>query len=325
MPLLNSFKRFPGRCVLASIGALSLIIFATYFFIVADQSECEKQYHFVNADVVCGEPDVIRKTGYVEMRAAIEELIASYDTIETSVYFRDLVRGPVMGINELADFAPASLLKMPLAFVFLRSAEVQPELLEKKIVYSGVSSIASQNVSSSQTAKEQTEYSIEELLRLMIAYSDKASYEVLESFLSKDAHRRMLRTDTFKDLGLIDPRSALEEVVTTSRYASLFRLLYNASYLSIEGSEQLLSWLQESDYQNGLRAGVPANIPIAHKFGERIAPDGSQQLHDCGIVYYPGNPYLICIMTKGNSLTQSSELMERIAEMVYEEVDSRRL
>jgi hypothetical protein len=56
-------------------------------------------------------------------------------------------------------------------------------------------------------------------------------------------------------------------------------------------------------YNDGLKAGIPANIELAHKFGERgiIGMNGREQkqLHDCGIIYYPKHPYILCIMTRG--------------------------
>ena len=72
-----------------------------------------------------------------------------------------------------------------------------------------------------------------------------------------------------------------------------------------------------------LRKGVPKNIPIAHKFSERKQGDITQ-LHDCGIVYYPGNPYLLCVFTKGDDFNELSDAIVTVAKMVYEEVDSRR-
>lgn len=70
---------------------------------------------------------------------------------------------------------------------------------------------------------------------------------------------------------------------------------------------------------------MPASVKVAHKFGERLLEDSTRQLHDCGIVYYPENPYLICIMTHGNVYENLEKTIQDISKMVYKEVDSRRL
>lgn len=91
-----------------------------------------------------------------------------------------------------------------------------------------------------------------------------------------------------EDLGILEPGHDLNMAsVNTKGYGSIFRMLYNISFLDKEMSEKLLSLLARSYFDDGLRAGVPERVVIAHKFGERYLPDGTKQLHDCGIVYYP--------------------------------------
>lgn len=289
---------------------------------------CMADYQFVNPDVACGESDVIRKTGYAEMRGTLLEQIRSAEKSgveRVSVYFRDLERGPVMGINELDAFAPASLLKLPLAFVFLSAAEDQPALLQQKITFSGTTSRALQRIEPLESAEQGNEYTVDELLRMMIAFSDNASYEILEGFLGNAPQRMLLRLETFQELGLIDPKDRVESTITVRGYSSLFRILYNASYLSVDNSDKMLAWLVASEYTDGIVRGVPAGTIVAHKFGERSHDDGANELHDCGIIYYPDNPYLLCIMTRGTDWDAQTRLIEEISRTVYEEVDSRRL
>ncbi len=313
----------------------SLALFAIAFslgqlFPKKTQVTCGDEYSFINRDVVCGSPDVIVKTGYTatqdEVNSYIESRKFEGKLTEASVYFRDLVHGPTFGINELSEFAPASLLKLPLALVYLASAEAQPQLLTTKLRWVGISSLGEQRIRPRVTAESDHEYTIEELLKMMIMYSDNASYETLEQFLSDSPHRSNLRLQIFQEIGLINPKDRIEETITVRGYASLFRILYNISYLNTELSEKLLRWLAESDFDTGIKAGVPKEVVVANKFGERDIPGSDiKQLHDCGIVYYPGNPYLLCIMTKGNDWGELEGAISMISRMVYEEVDSRRI
>jgi hypothetical protein len=47
------------------------------------------------------------------------------------------------------------------------------------------------------------------------------------------------------------------------------------------------------------------------------------QLHDCGIVYYPHKPYLLCVMTRGKSSDDNSKMIAEISKLVYREVDTQ--
>ncbi len=86
-------------------------------------------------------------------------------------------------------------------------------------------------------------------------------------------------------------------------------------------SSRALELLTKTAFNDGLRAGVPENIEVAHKFGERILPNNIQQLHDCGIVYIPNKPYLLCIMTRGKDMHTLQGVIEEISSSVYAEVN----
>ncbi|MBP9669331.1 MAG: serine hydrolase [Candidatus Pacebacteria bacterium] len=292
-------------------------------------AECEAQYQFLNASVVCGEETVLEKTSYRELRERIEERISTKQKEgglqQGAVYFRDLRQGPVFGINETMDFAPASLMKLPIALVYLDAAEQQPELLDAKMQFEGETAVKSQRLKPEESAQPGTPYPIKELLRLMLTYSDNASYEALEAFLEKTPARTELRLKTLQELGFIDPRNQSVRTVSVRGYAALLILLYNATYLDAEYSESVLSWLRDSPFREGIVAGVPDTVAVAHKFGERLHEDDSKELHDCGIIYYPGNPYSLCVMTLGTDWEVQRALIRDISDMVYSEVDSRRL
>jgi hypothetical protein len=166
---------------------------------------------------------------------------------------------------------------------------------------------------------------VSELLKKTISYSDNASFFALEHFLAETPAGTNARLQTFKELGIMDPKDRVDATLSVRGYSSLFTTLYNSSFLTKEYSQLLLRWLAESDYEKGLRAGIPAEIPIAHKFGIRTESNTVRQLHDCGIVYFPGNPYTLCIMTRGSELHNLERAIGKIARIVHEEVTSRRL
>ena len=81
-----------------------------------------------------------------------------------------------------------------------------------------------------------------------------------------------------------------------------------------------LNWLTEVDFKKGMVAGIPLNVVVAHKFGER-GVEKELQFHDCGIVYYPGRPYVICIMSRGENMENLINNVRDISRLVYQHVD----
>lgn len=290
---------------------------------------CNGDYYFINPSFKCGTHHAIDKRGYIELKAELTTLIedkkkeGKVDYV--AIYFRDLESGPTLGINDRQDFIPASLLKVPYALAALRlGEEVGPEILKHKVIYKG-DTIYTQVFKPKETIQTGQEYTIDELIFRSIAYSDNLAGELLFDYLKK-SHGDNIILDIYRDLGIIKPEDPIaSSIINTKGYASIFRQLYNASFLQRDPSEKLLSILAQSNFDYGLRHGVPAEVRIAHKFGERSLENGEKQLHDCGIIYYPDNPYLLCIMTRGGDFRYLQDTIGLISKKVYEEVDSRRI
>jgi len=60
---------------------------------------------------------------------------------------------------------------------------------------------------------------------------------------------------------------------------------------------------------------------VASRFGERAhGPAGAKQLHDCGIVYCPRRPYLLCVMTRGDDFQELTGTIRDLSRLVYSDV-----
>jgi hypothetical protein len=119
------------------------------------------------------------------------------------------------------------------------------------------------------------------------------------------------------------------DYITPQQVATLFKVLYNGTYLSHDFSEQALRLMSESSFTQGLVAGVPSSTVVSHKFGIVGITSGGveteHELHDCGIIYAPNNPYLLCVMTRGASgLSNIENTIADISKTVYQRVTSSR-
>jgi len=250
-----------------------------------------------------------------ELKRYVNDRLAEAKLSHISVYFRDLNLGPWLGVNEKENFSPASLLKVPILMGYMKMAEMDAGLMNKKLLFEGDPEKTRQNIEPGRNIELGKEYTVNELLYRMIAYSDNHAKNLLVMHMPPETLDRV-----YLDLGIEIPgvRSS-EDFMSVRDYASFFRVLYNASYLNKESSEKALMLLSESEFKEGLAAGVPVGVQIAHKFGERgFADSMTKQLHDCGVVYYPGNPYLLCVMTRGTDLAVQKTIIAGISKIAYD-------
>lgn len=247
-----------------------------------------------------------------------EKIIGAKKADLISVYFRDLNNGPWFGINEKAEFSPASLLKVPFMIAALKQAELNPDFFKKEVFYKSPADTRDQHFPPSSEMTPGKNYTIEEVARRMVVYSDNNAKDLL----LKNITGKIL-SDVYKELGVDAPNlEKTDNFITVKNYATFFRILFNASYLNKEFSNKALKILSESEFKDGLVAGIPGNIKVAHKFGERLL-NGTKQLHDCGIVYYPNRPYLLCVMTRGENWDPLTKTIADISKLVYQEVDKQ--
>lgn len=281
----------------------------------------KESYFFINPLLEC-ENNLIsdNNKSLIEIKKEISSLIdkslESKDISFASIYFRDLNNGPWFGINEKELFSPASLLKVPLMIAYLKEAESNPEILSETIIFNKNPDYNEQNIKPENQLVLNQEYSIEELIERMIIYSDNDAYDILVNKVDIKKYEKI-----YQDLG-IDISLAKDNpggnIIKIKEYASLFRVLYNASYLTKEMSEKALFILSQTTYKNGLAKSIPKDITIAHKFGERrYIETEKKQLHDCGIVYLPQKPYLVCIMSKGSDFNKLSKFIQDSSHIIY--------
>jgi beta-lactamase class A len=236
-----------------------------------------------------------------------------------AIYFRDLNNGPTFGAHYDDPFIPASLLKVPVMMQYYKLREINPKAWDQTLTATtaNTASVNDQQIQPEETLTAGTAYSIEELLEKMIRYSDNASAELLTENLPLGTLSHLYQLLGVDAIAANDPI----EPLTPKEYSSFFRILFNASYLSIEDSESALKLLSETTFDQGLVAGVPKTVPIAHKYGERLLTDlGQQQVHDCGIVYYPRHPYLLCVMTRGHNQESQIKAIKDVSTFVYSEI-----
>jgi beta-lactamase class A len=259
-----------------------------------------------------------------EVQRYISRARADDSTLQVSVYGRDLHDGAWMGIDELAPYVPASLLKVHVMAYILAQADKDPTILERSLRYPGPEGMKAEDTmagaADSLLMRKGQSYSVRDLLFRMIAYSDNHAKELLMSTGITEAD-----LDRFThDFNASPTYEGGLPIVNAKTYSGVFRILYNSNLLSREMSEYALELLTKTRFTVGLRKYLPDGIPVASKYGFQsyAGPYAAKtQLHECGIVYSPGAPYILCILTKSDKQSPDAlaEIIANISRIVWEQ------
>lgn len=232
-----------------------------------------------------------------------------------SVHLHDLRTGNEFRLNDEAPVSGGSLLKLPLIMGQLKHAEVNKDYFAHRVSisqekYDELYSI--QTLTNDRKLVSGGSYTVGELVTRTIIDSDNVAAVHLEGLLNNEPLKSVAS----------DARMNLEDgKLTMKAYSGILKSLYHSTYLSPESSQSALSLLTHSDFSEGLRAGVPEEITVAHKFGEKLSASGDQIFFNhCGIIYLPRHPYVLCVSTLGKDYTRQIASVKKISAVVFNSI-----
>jgi beta-lactamase class A len=281
-----------------------------------------RAWKFINPLLECDfAGPLLRQPELVDFQERLENLLnarrAAGEISLASVYFRELNEGLWIGINEDAEYIPASLLKLPLLISVLKRDEGDPSFLGTRVVFRGTRDENRMIVfRPPDTLVPGKSYTVEDLCRRMARFSDNNAAAVLKSMITGPEMDR-----TLLGLGVLPELLKTKGNVDVKAVSAFFRVLYNASYLNHEHSELALEMLSDSWFHEGIVGGVPDEVPVSSKYGETALGLNAYQLHDFAIVYHARRPYLLGVMTQGRDLAKQARVIQELSRLVYEEVD----
>ena len=265
-----------------------------------------------------------------DIQAIIDKHKNAGDVSKASTYFIDLATNAWSDTYETQKYYPSSITKIPIMMAYFELAGSSSSILDQKITYRGGEDLnGGQETKPAVPLVPGQAYTVEELIEHMIKYSDNDAAGLLYDAIDQNTLRNI-----YNDLGIPinpDPTAANLDFMTPQQIAILFRILYNATYLSRDASEHALQLLSTTDFKQGLAAGVPSSTIMSHKFGivgiTQNSIETERELHDCGIVYAPNHPYLLCVMTRSSalpplSLETAEGVIAQISETVYNDVEN---
>ncbi|MEI7777714.1 MAG: serine hydrolase [bacterium] len=285
----------------------------------------DKNTPFVHPLVGLDVPNALSISQFIPLSQKINSVFQQNSGLVSrySVYFRDLNKGLWVGINENDSYDPASMLKVALAMAAYKQNESDPDFIQSAHEYTP--ELAAINTSNPYNDPSELKvgqsYTIEYLVSKMLINSDNGAKDILGNIVDSK-----IINDVYSALGISIPTDSGGYKISAKKYSSFFRILYSGSYLSNSDSNTLLSLLSAATFKNGIVVGVSASTTVSHKFGEHINTAdntiNSTELHDCGIVYHPTSPYVLCVMTEGKNESDLSDFIQQVSSVVYQEVNN---
>jgi beta-lactamase class A len=247
--------------------------------------------------------------------------VNSHNADNVSFYYRDLNSGHWTGINESDQYEPSSMLKV---LTIMATAHLIEEGIESPSQYLSYKPDDANQYYKPDDNLPSGNYSVQDMMKYAIAYSDNGANDALLNDSSMNGEF----TNLYNLVRLPQASTTRTDFMSTISYSTIWRTLYNATYLSSDSSEQVLNLLTATTFDNGIVAGVPNGTVVAHKFGENTnyLNSGSlvnHELHDCGIIYHPDHPYLLCIMTKGQAFPNLEKVISNISKIAYDYTASK--
>jgi beta-lactamase class A len=267
----------------------------------------------------------------------IKALAAEAGAETVAVAFRDLETENALYVNADDTFHAASTMKVAVMMELYRQARAGRLSLDGRVaVKNEFKSIADGSPFSISPAddSEKTLYAkvgstetARELVRLMITESSNLATNILIELVTPERVRELtekLGARGVRVLRGVEDSKAFERGMNNATTARgllvLLRAIAERRAVSRAASEEMERVLLAQKFREGLPAGLPAGVRVAHKTGSitRIS-------HDAGIVYPPGRkPYVLVVLTRGVSEgARARRLIADISRAVYEDVSRR--
>jgi beta-lactamase class A len=276
-----------------------------------DEITLQDKYPYLSKRIFAENPNDVL-INFIPLRRAIREYVDKPEN-KVGLYFEYLPSGTSIGANEKEEFQIVSLSKVPLAMAIYKKIEngnlsKSDTLVVKKVHLNS-------DFGSLWKKGEGTKLTIKELVELLLIDSDNTAYNVLIDVVTSKEHGEI-----YEGLDIELTQRGEDLLISPKSYSSIFRSLYLSSVLSEEYSNELLEILSVTPFSDKIGASLPNDIKFSHKIGVFETRDASKNLFtDCGIIYVPNRPYILCIFVKDNE-EMAQKHMSEISKMVYKYV-----
>jgi len=249
---------------------------------------------------------------------------------DVGVYFKTLDGKDAWSVRADDVFHAASTMKIPVMIELFRQVKEGKLKLEDKIpLKNEFRSIVDGSVYALNVADDSEEElykaegqarTLRELCELMITASSNFATNLLIEKLGVENIRATVRglgADGMNVLRGVEDNKAYEKGLNNSTTARGLGILLEAiakgRTADAESCKEMVAILERQKFNEGIPAGLPAGIQVAHKTGEII------KIHHDAAIVFAARPYILVILVRGLAeKNDSAALMADISRGVYE-------
>ena len=272
--------------------------------------------------------------GILALHGAIERRAVSSGAETVGVYFKDLESGDSVLYGADRRMHAASMMKVPVMVQLFRDRDAGVLRLDDSvtitktfasIVDGSPYDLAAPDDSDSTLYRRVGEReSIRYLMERMITVSSNLATNILIELVGADraqATMRELGADSIAVLRGVEDSKAFEAGLnntTTARdLGAIFSAIGEGRAASAESCREMIAILERQEFNEGIPAGVPSDVRVAHKTGWITGIR-----HDGGIVTLPnGRRYALVVLTRGiDDVAAADSLIVDVSRLVYDAV-----
>ena len=272
------------------------------------------------------------------LAGTVRALIRDSGAEDIGVAFHDLETGDEVLIQADITFHAASTMKVPVMMEVFRQADEKKLSLDDRIaVKKEFASIVDgkpfllQVEDDSETSLYRRlgeRLTIRELVRLMITESSNVATNILVERVTAARTTEFmgrLGAESVRVLRGVEDNSAYRRgqnnTLTARGLMQILRLLAERKVVSAKASEEMIAILRGQKFAEGIPAGLPAGVTVAHKTGSF-----GQVYHDAAIVEPPrGKPYVLVVLTRGiKEPARAHKLVAEVSRAVYQHAEAAR-
>ena len=310
--LVRRREKFPDLGNGAIVGLFLITIGLSFvFWMRAQTKEWFSKEGFLTGKVVFWKNEEKVETGprfeIAQMEEEIEKIVSGLKG-KYAIYFKSLMSGDEWGRGEEEKMEAASMIKVPIILTLYKKAEVGELAMASEYVLEDKDKVA--GAGGMVYKQPGTVYTYKEMARLMGKSSDNTAANVLGRIVGVGSVQK-----TIDDLGM-KGTSFSENETTAKDVGQMFEKLYRGEVVSGEATEEILSLMTQTDFEERIPKGVPEGVRVAHKIGTE-----KQVIADGGIVYGK-NSYILVILSDGVLETEALKALPEISGIVWEVVNA---
>ncbi len=229
-----------------------------------------------------------------------------------SIYFKDLKSDGIFGIDENQLQTGASVNKLPIiAALYLLEKQRKLKLDDKITIQKN--DVQDYGTGSIRYQKMPQTYSLRNLAKLALKQSDNTAAHVLSLKIGEENVQKLVDSWGMKQTSMVGNKTTAYDM------SVLFEKIYKNEIADLANTKELLEFMTDTEFEDRLTKGLPANIKIYHKTG-----DGEGFVHDLGIIETANGAYYLGIMTSdiGDNESQTKDTIAEISKKIFESVNN---